>query len=444
MVTATRAAPDRQEPDAIFRRPWLYRKQERAIFDPARFSVIEASTKSGKTVGCLVWIVEQALGGRPGYNYWWVAPVYGQSKIAYRRLKRGIPTDLYTSNEGELTITLRNGAVIWFKSAEKPDSLYGEDVYAVVVEEASRMREESWFAIRTTITATRAPARIIGNVKGKRNWFWRMARRAEAGQRGYGYHRITAYDAISAGVLAQEEVEGAKEDLPEAVYRELYEAIASDDEGNPFGMSYIRGCLRELSPYPAIYYGVDLAKSTDYTVIIGLDDYHHVSYFERFQQPWTETIFAIRKAVGRSWCLVDSTGAGDPVLEALQRPLLESPLIADMIEEEKAMLAASSGDGSNFGGYVFSSPSKQRLMEGLAVTIQGYGVGFPPGPIQMELESYEYVYTRTGVRYSAPEGMHDDCVCSLALAVALAKASSDAAATPEVVIYSPFEQISPY
>jgi hypothetical protein len=35
----------------------------------------------------------------------------------------------------------------------------------------------------------------------------------------------------------------------------------------------------------------------------------------------------------------------------------------------------------------------------------------------MELETFEYEYTRTGVRYSAPEGLHDDCVCALALAV---------------------------
>ena len=34
-----------------------------------------------------------------------------------------------------------------------------------------------------------------------------------------------------------------------------------------------------------------------------------------------------------------------------------------------------------------------------------------------ELETFEYVYTRTGVRYSAPDGLHDDCVCALALAV---------------------------
>ena len=35
----------------------------------------------------------------------------------------------------------------------------------------------------------------------------------------------------------------------------------------------------------------------------------------------------------------------------------------------------------------------------------------------MELEQFEYEYTRTGVRYSAPDGQHDDTVCALALAV---------------------------
>jgi hypothetical protein len=36
--------------------------------------------------------------------------------------------------------------------------------------------------------------------------------------------------------------------------------------------------------------------------------------------------------------------------------------------------------------------------------------------IVAELKAFEYVYKRLGVSYSAPEGMHDDCVCSLALA----------------------------
>jgi hypothetical protein len=33
-----------------------------------------------------------------------------------------------------------------------------------------------------------------------------------------------------------------------------------------------------------------------------------------------------------------------------------------------------------------------------------------------ELEQFEYELTRTGVRYSAPTGYFDDCVCALSLA----------------------------
>ena len=56
-------------------------------------------------------------------------------------------------------------------------------------------------------------------------------------------------------------------------------------------------------------------------------------------------------------------------------------------------------------------------MEGLAVAIQRGEVAFPDGVIVSELESFEHYYKRTGVQYSAPDGMFDDCVCALALAV---------------------------
>jgi hypothetical protein len=59
-------------------------------------------------------------------------------------------------------------------------------------------------------------------------------------------------------------------------------------------------------------------------------------------------------------------------------------------------------------------------MEGLAVAIQQAKITYPDGPIVKELESFEYEYSRTGVRYAAVDGMHDDCVCALALAWSIA------------------------
>jgi len=51
------------------------------------------------------------------------------------------------------------------------------------------------------------------------------------------YARITAKDAVAAGVLDQEEIDDARATLPATVFQELYEAEPSDDEGNPFWKS---------------------------------------------------------------------------------------------------------------------------------------------------------------------------------------------------------------
>jgi phage FluMu gp28-like protein len=344
--------------------------------------------------------LEQAISPntpQAGRNYWWVAPVYPQAQIAFRRMKRGLPQSIARVNESALTLALPNGATIWFKSAEKPDNLYGEDVYAAVVDEASRCREDAWFAVRSTLTATRGPVRIIGNVKGRKNWAYNLARKAQAGEQGMAYAKLTAFDAVAAGILSADEVEDAKRQLPAQVFRELYLAEPSDDGGNPFGHDAIRACIKPLSTEPPTAFGIDLAKSVDWTVPLGLDANGVTCKFDRWQGPWDTTKQRIKALVGKTPALVDATGVGDPVVEDLQRE-----------------------SGYNYEGFKFSSTSKQQLMEGLAVAIQQREIGYPnePPTIVNELMAFEYEYTRTGVRYSAPEGMHDDCVCALALAVA--------------------------
>lgn len=382
--------------DATYSRPHLYPKQERAIFTPKRWSCVEASTKSGKTIGCIAWILEQALQGGVNHNYWWVAPAYPQAEIAYRRIKAGLTRGSFVPHDSPSPrIDLLNGSTLWFKSGDNSDGLFGEDVYAAVVDEASRVKADSWYALRSTLTATGGPARMIGNVKGRKNWFYEMCRRIERGQEPNGhYERITVQDAIDAGVIPLAEVEDARRNLPEHIFRELYEALPSDDGGNPFGENHILSCIHDLSNAPPVAFGIDLAKKQDYLVVVGLDSDGRTCVFQRWQGlPWRASIRRIHEIVGEDTpALVDSTGIGDPVLEELQ-----------------------AGHG-NFAGYHFSSVSKQRLMEGLAVSIQGHEITYPDGPIKDELLSFEYDITRTGVRYQAAEGYHDDCVCALALA----------------------------
>jgi phage FluMu gp28-like protein len=373
--------------------PRLTNYQKKIIDSAARFTITEAATKCGKTFSHIYWLFREAHKGQYGNNYWWVAPVFGQAEIAFNRMKKLVRSNpLYLINLTKLTITTPLGTIIQFKTAQDPDNLYGEDVYAAVFDEFTRAKEEAWHALRSTLTATRGKCKLIGNAKGKKNWGYKLGAKARAGEPGYEYHRITAYDAVDAGILDLDEVEQAKRDLPELVFKELYLAEPNEDGSNPFGIEHIGSCFKNSTRGTTIAHGVDLAKSVDWTVNIGLDGNGHVSYFERWQSSWGDTTERLKVSLKGKKAAIDSTGVGDPIVEELQRSL------------------------SDIEGVKFSSQSKQQLMEGLASAIQQGKISFDNETLREELESYEYVYTRTGVKYSAPAGMHDDTVCALALA----------------------------
>jgi hypothetical protein len=378
----SRRVARQQEERTLFDTIHLYEKQAAIITDAARFTITEATTKAGKTASHIEWLLKEAIETGAG-NWWWVATTSDTADIAYRRTQdrlRGfldsggllvkiadpIPCKKYDSRR----IIRVGGATLWFKSAQIPDNLYGEDVYGAVGDEITRWPEAAWIALYTTLTATKGRAKLIGNVKGRRNFAWRLARKAEAGEPDWGYHRLTAYDAIAGGVLDAEIIAQAERDLSPQVFQELYLAQASDDGANPFGLDAIRACIGPMSSGEPVAWGWDLAKSTDYSVGIALDRDKRVCRFKRFQQPWMETIATIRRLTGHTKALVDSTGVGDPILEALSRGGPGEPAYG------------------NYEGFHFTAPGKQQLMEGLAVAIQRGEISYPDGVIVTELESF--------------------------------------------------------
>ena len=93
--------------------------QREILFSKARFTITEASTKAGKTHSHILWLFGKASEFKKAlnYQYWWVAPVYSQTKIAYKRLKNNlIRTGLYKFNDTELKILFPNGSEIYFKT----------------------------------------------------------------------------------------------------------------------------------------------------------------------------------------------------------------------------------------------------------------------------------------------------------------------------------------
>ena len=398
-----------QAPKITYQRPFMYPYQTAILNSPARFTITLAATKCGKTASHIVWLFEQALKCKANQSVWWIAPTFSQAKVAFDRMKIQINDKrLFTVNDTNLIITLITGSKIQFKTGEKPDNLYGDDVYAFVFDEFTRAREAAWFALRSTITSTGGKGKFIGNAKSKKNWGNKLAMKAKSGEDpNYEYHKITAYDAANAGMITKEgrpfieEIEAAKRDLPEYVFNELYLAEASEDGSNPFGLKFIEMCCHPtMSERESICYGIDLARKVDWVSIIGLDKLGAVSYHNTFtKKSWQVTIDTI-KMLPKKPMAMDSTGVGDVVVSQV-----------DGVQQQ-------------LEPYVFTQASKQVLMEGLAVGIQSRQIIIPDdgnpvtgtGRIRHQLEQFEVIYTRTGVKYSAPDGEHDDDVCALALA----------------------------
>lgn len=381
--------------------PTLYAKQAEAVCDPRRIVCIESTTKAGKTLGCAVWQIGQMMSGPPDAEHWWVAPVFDQAKMAYRlawSLLRGQPGFRQVLSDKSI---IGPGERRWsFRSADKPDNLYGSAVSSAVLDEASRMKDDAVDAVYSTTTRTRGPLRLIGNVRGRSNRHYQWSRRGESGEPGFGYHRITADDAVAAGVFDPLDVDMARRSLPDAIFRELYYCEPADDGANPFGIDSIRACAEINGGKPTGGYvrvwGLDIARKRDWAVLIGFDSNRHIAVMHRWHGlSYANLVEQIVRAVGvrsRACVFYDSTGMGDPVGEAL------------------------SGRGVWCEPFFFSSSAKQGLMESLALALQHGRTSVLDGPHRAELEAFEYDVMKNRVIYGAPSGMHDDTVCAHALA----------------------------
>ena len=356
------------------------------LSEAKRFNVLDCGRRWGKSALAVNLLSENALEGHPVAYF---APFYSLLSGTFKELYSVLNTVTTRKHDNQF-IELATGGSIEFWSLENPIAGRSRKYKVAIVDEAAFNRNlwQSWTeAIRPTLTDLKGSAWFMSTPKGK-NDFYKLWMRGQTGEQDWMSWQMPT---ITNPHIDPSEIEAARRDLPELAFAQEYLAEFNDNVANPFGLDKIRICTGQMSNEPAVCFGIDLAKSFDWSVIIGLDRFGVVSYFERFQRPWNETKEIIRR-LPRAAIKIDSTGVGDPITEDIQR---------------------ERGDVHSFK---YTSTSKQQLMEGLSAAIHQRRIIFPEGTIRAELESFEYQMTGTGVKYTAPPGLHDDCVNALALA----------------------------
>jgi phage FluMu gp28-like protein len=359
--------------------------QQEVLDSAARFRVLMCGRRFGKSlISQIISLLECSKGHKIAY----ITPTYLLAKAFFSELDKVLPSSV-KRNASDLKIEM-NGGVVRFFTGERLDNLRGLKFHLVLIDEASFIPdlEDGWInSIRPTLTDYRGKAIFLSTPRGK-NYFYSLFLKGQGGDINWQSFKFSTYDNP---FIDKEEIDSARLQMPDVAFRQEYLADPSENAANPFGNVHIQSCVHPLSNSAPVCFGIDLAKSSDYTVIIGLDQHGNTCWFDRFQRDWRSTTQAIT-ALPKVPMLIDATGVGDPIVEDLQR------------------------EGIPVTGFKFTSSSKQQIMEGLISSMHQRKISYPPGIIVAEMETFEYQYTKHGVRYSAPSGFHDDTVCALALA----------------------------
>lgn len=390
----------------VVTRPPMSPEQHAMIDHSARVLWIATGTKVGKTVAGAQWTLE---GMAAGQKTAWVGPWYKRTRIGFDLVAEALAPASRTQKavrvrENDMRIDLPNGGQLECFSGDNPESIFAGAYDRVFVDEAARQPSGVLPACLSVTTATRGKIRFAFNLdRPRRNWAvagFLNAKAANDPEQGWIFLRT-----CDSPFVSRKAIDEARKALPPHVFAALYEGEIQEDGATVF--RNLRGCERGVLEGPRhgrqYVVGVDLAKTFDWTAVVVVDiETSQVVHLERFHgEPWKvqrERIKSVATRYGNATCVVDATGVGDPNVE-------------ELVRENVAVEP-----------FVFTSPSKRDLMEGLIVAVENGAIGLPAGrdldALRGEMEVYEYEARPNGqVSYSAPEGYHDDCVTALALAV---------------------------
>ena len=378
--------------------PKLHDGQLEVANHPARFRILAAGRRWGKSrLGSALCVAEALRGGRA----WWVAPSYPVANVGWRMIKKlATPIPGAEVRLVDRSVIFANGGEVRVRSADNPDSLRGEGLDLVVLDECAFMKQDAWTeALRPSLSDRQGRGVFISTPKG-RGWFWSLYQSGigQSNNEFYSWQLPTSTNPY----IAKSEIEAARMMLPERIFQQEYLASFLEDGGGTFRRIMESATATELdAPIPGRQYiaGVDVASKVDFTVVSVFDaasqEQVYLDRFNRVEYPVLEDrLHALYKRFNMTAMTVEDNSIGQGVIDHLR---------------QRSM---------NIIGFHTSNTTKQIIIQQLAAAFEHGDIKILPDPIQVgELQAYEGKRTPNGsFGYSAPDGLHDDTVMAMAIA----------------------------
>lgn len=369
-------------------------KQKIILKDKTRFRVLAIGRRWGKTEILIISMIYRLLRGEV---IWFCSPTHKNNKRVFAKIVgivRRVP-GIYI-NKSDLLIIFPGGGKLEFISLENPDNVRGEGLHHLYIDEAAFIKQGVFDTVlRPMLVTSKGGATFGSSPNGTGNDFHAMYMR---GLDPLATEWVTYHEPSSTSpFVSQVELDDIQRNTPERVFKQEYLAEFLDDGGAVF--RNLTACIVEAPKGTGeIVFGVDWGKDNDYTVITAIDrKTGHVVDIDRFNQiGWSlqrGRLVAMYEKWKPSVVWAEENSIGSPNIEALQQ------------------------EGLPVRAFQTTSKSKAPLIEALALAFERQQIGIPNNPLLLgELQSYTLTRTSSGnYTYSAPSGLHDDMVMSLAL-----------------------------
>jgi len=198
-------------------------EQQRLMRSNARFKVVPAGRRSGKTEIAKRILVREGFNAYhpDGCRFFAAAPTRDQAKSIYwDDLKKMVPRDFLDEapRESTLSLTLLNGNQIHVLGMDKPERVEGSPWDGGVLDEYANMKAKTWGAhVRPALADRNGWAILLGVPEGRNHYF-------DTYQRAQITEDWDTFTWPSSDILPAEEVESARRDLDELTFRQEYMA----------------------------------------------------------------------------------------------------------------------------------------------------------------------------------------------------------------------------
>ena len=214
--------------------PW----QQEVYKDPTRFKVIAAGRRCGKSRLAATTLLIEGLKCPAGSAVLYVAPTQGQARQIIWHVLLELGREVISSSHvNNMDITLVNGATIYVRGADRPDTLRGVSLTYAVLDEVADIKPEAWEqVIRAALSDKKGRALFIGTPKG-RNWFYDLFKLGQEDDNDWKSWHFTTKDNP---LIDPSEIEAAKKTMSSFSFKQEYMASFDNAGSDIFKEEWIK------------------------------------------------------------------------------------------------------------------------------------------------------------------------------------------------------------